>query len=57
MKVSITLLLIWLAQTSFGQAFKGKVVDVIDGNTIEVIDEFSDSYIIMLYGIDAPEFA
>jgi endonuclease YncB( thermonuclease family) len=33
----------------------GKVVSVIDGNTIELITDQSESYKILLYGIDSPE--
>jgi len=33
----------------------GKVVSVIDGNTVEVIGEDNETYKIMLHGIDCPE--
>lgn len=33
----------------------GKVVSVIDGNTIELVTNDSESYKILLYGIDSPE--
>lgn len=33
----------------------GKVVSVIDGNTIELVTSNSESYKILLYGIDSPE--
>src|SRR5690242_3511913 len=33
----------------------GKVISVIDGNTIEMIANDNDTYKIMLYGIDSPE--
>lgn len=33
----------------------GKVVSVIDGNTIELLSDDNESYMIMLYGIDSPE--
>ena len=33
----------------------GKVISVIDGNTVELIADDNESYKIMLYGIDSPE--
>ena len=33
----------------------GKVVSVVDGNTIELLSDDNESYMIMLYGIDSPE--
>ena len=33
----------------------GKVVTVIDGNTLEVVGEDNETYKILLYGIDCPE--
>ena len=33
----------------------GKVISVIDGNTIEMIADDNESYKVMLYGIDSPE--
>lgn len=33
----------------------GKVVTVIDGNTVEVVGEDKETYKIMLHGIDCPE--
>ncbi len=33
----------------------GKVVTVIDGNTVEVMSEDNETYKIMLHGIDCPE--
>ncbi|HCW08090.1 MAG TPA: hypothetical protein DGG95_12080 [Cytophagales bacterium] len=37
------------------QEISGKVVSVIDGNTIELVADDSETYKITLYGIDAPE--
>ncbi len=36
-------------------AIKGKVVSVIDGNTLEIIADDNEMYKIILYGIDCPE--
>lgn len=33
----------------------GKVISVIDGNTVELMADDNESYKIMLYGIDSPE--
>jgi len=37
------------------EVISGKVVTVIDGNTIEVVAEDNSTYKIMLHGIDCPE--
>jgi endonuclease YncB( thermonuclease family) len=37
------------------EVLKGKVVNVIDGNTFELMTEDNSSYKIMLYGVDCPE--
>jgi endonuclease YncB( thermonuclease family) len=37
------------------EILKGKVTNVIDGNTFEMIAEDNESYKIMLYGVDCPE--
>jgi endonuclease YncB( thermonuclease family) len=33
----------------------GKIVSVIDGNTVELVTDQSESYKILLFGIDSPE--
>lgn len=38
-----------------GNVLNGKVITVIDGNTIEMIADDNESYTIMLFGIDCPE--
>ncbi len=38
-----------------GDEITGKVVSVIDGNTVEVIAEDNETYKILLHGIDCPE--
>jgi len=48
-----------VALSSFVQAeneLSGKVTSVPDGNTIELIADDNESYKIILYGIDSPEF-
>ena len=37
------------------EILKGKVVNVIDGNTFELITEDNETYKIMLFGVDSPE--
>lgn len=37
------------------KVIEGKVVRVIDGDTVEVLDKFKNKHRIRLYGIDAPE--
>lgn len=39
------------------EVMSGKVVTVIDGNTVEVRTEDNETYKIMLHGIDCPELA
>lgn len=39
----------------FGQAIKGKVVRVADGDTITLLDPTNTQLRIQLYGIDCPE--
>lgn len=36
---------------------KGKVVGVLDGNTVQIISEAKDEYKVVLAGIDCPELA
>jgi endonuclease YncB( thermonuclease family) len=38
-----------------GNEFQGKVVEVIDGNTLKVISTENETYKIVLLGIDCPE--
>ena len=40
---------------SVNQTIEGKVVKVIDGDTIDVLDNTSTKHRIRFYGIDAPE--
>lgn len=40
---------------SKNQTIVGKVVKVIDGDTIDILDKQNNKYRIRLYGIDAPE--
>ena len=37
------------------KVIEGKVVKIIDGDTLELLDTNKNSYRIRLYGIDAPE--
>jgi micrococcal nuclease len=54
------LMILMIVATAFSNAMameevKGKVVLVIDGNTLEVVDANKESHKIMLAGIDSPE--
>jgi micrococcal nuclease len=58
MRAQIGVFLLMIFSFSFCQAeetLKGKVVNVIDGNTFEMIAEDNETYTIMLFGVDAPE--
>jgi|SRR5579859_2324421 len=47
-----------LATSGFAEdVLRGKVVTVIDGNTIQMVAEDNESYKILLYGIDSPELS
>jgi micrococcal nuclease len=55
---SVGLVLIGFFLTSFvsaNEVISGKVVTVIDGNTLEVTTTENETYKILLFGIDSPE--
>ncbi len=41
--------------TKAEEVLKGKVINVIDGNTFELMAEDNESYKIVLFGVDSPE--
>jgi len=47
--------LLFFASNAFALEYRGKVVAVIDGDTIKVLEENKTLHKIRLYGIDAPE--
>lgn len=53
MSLSVALMISWCAFAN--DEISGKVISVIDGNTIEVVGEDNETYKIMLHGIDCPE--
>lgn len=56
MKTIVFFLLAWTVSQSYGQALTtGKVISVIDGNTIEVAGADSKSQKLVFAGIDCPE--
>lgn len=55
MKKSIILILLLLLGTVRIEAFEAKVVGIIDGDTIRVLDSENKMIKIRLYGIDCPE--
>jgi micrococcal nuclease len=54
MKAAIFLFLVWTVSYASGQVVVGKVINVIDGNTIEVTTD-NNSQKIVFAGIDCPE--
>ena len=58
MKKLIVLVSVWLGSLSCvlaGDEITGKVLSVIDGNTLEIMSSANETYKIMLAGIDSPE--
>jgi micrococcal nuclease len=55
MKASIFFFLVCTAGHVFGQTIGGKVVSVIDGNTIEVMGADNKTQKLLLAGIDCPD--
>jgi endonuclease YncB( thermonuclease family) len=53
--IAITLLSLTTSVLWASEILNGKVTSVIDGNTIEVTTGFSETYRIVLLGIDCPE--
>lgn len=51
----LLLALLFFSPSHAEEVLKGKVVNVIDGNTFELMAEDNTSYKIMLYGVDCPE--
>jgi micrococcal nuclease len=55
---SVRLVMVFLLSSSVlwaNEMISGKVVTVIDGNTLEVYANDNETYKILLYGIDSPE--
>lgn len=56
MRISVALALTLVSSIVFAEnELTGKVVSVIDGNTVELVTDESESYKILLFGIDSPE--
>ncbi len=55
MKTFITSVLVSLAFIAQSQPFTGKVVNVIDGNTLEITDEYEEVTKFILKEVDCPE--
>jgi endonuclease YncB( thermonuclease family) len=56
MRISAALALTLVSSIVFAEnELTGKVVSVIDGNTVELVTAESESYKILLFGIDSPE--
>jgi endonuclease YncB( thermonuclease family) len=55
---SVTVVWMWVALSTATYALHqitGRVTTVIDGNTVEVVDQQGESYKVVLAGIDCPE--
>lgn len=48
-------LLVFLSLTAFAHSLTGKVIKVLDGDSITVLDNTNTQHRIRLQGIDAPE--
>jgi micrococcal nuclease len=55
MKAILALIVILIGVESFSQEFSGKVVNVIDGNTFEIIDDYEEVSKFILKEVDCPE--
>jgi endonuclease YncB( thermonuclease family) len=56
MRKFVVLVMAFVSSIVFAEnELNGKVTSVLDGNTIEVVTDESESYKILLYGIDSPE--
>lgn len=57
MKATILITLFGLVSMSIyaGEEIKGKIISVIDGNTIEILTGDQETYKVLLHGIDSPD--
>lgn len=57
MKATILITLFGLVSMSIyaGEEIKGKIISVIDGNTIEILTVDQETYKVLLHGIDSPD--
>ncbi len=55
MRRAFTVTFLLISTITFAQVFTGKVVNVIDGNTFEIIDEYDEVATFMLGEADCPE--
>ena len=53
--VALTILLFPLLSYATDVALRGKVIRIIDGDTVELMANNNQKHIIRLYGVDAPE--
>ena len=56
-KLILTILAISLSAASFANDLHGKVVAVIDGNTLQIVCQNDETHIVQLMGIDSPELS
>lgn len=55
MKITSVLFFILISASVVAQTFTGKVVNIIDGNTFEIIDDYDEMTKFMLSEVDCPE--
>jgi len=55
MKTIYILLLTFISSVVSAETIEGKVIDVIDGNTFEVLTKEKEKIIFMLFDVDSPE--
>jgi endonuclease YncB( thermonuclease family) len=55
MKITSLLFFILISTCGFAQTFTGKVVNIIDGNTFEIIDDYDEVTKFVLSEVDCPE--
>ncbi|MEQ8478427.1 thermonuclease family protein [Fulvivirga sp.] len=55
MKITSLLFFIFISASTIAQTFTGKVVNIIDGNTFEIIDDYDEVTKFMLSEVDCPE--
>ena len=55
MKITSLLLFLFISTCGIAQTFTGKVMNIIDGNTFEIVDDYDEVTKFMLSEVDCPE--
>jgi endonuclease YncB( thermonuclease family) len=56
-KLMLSAVAVFFAAAGFAADLEGKVVAVIDGNTLQIVCQNNQTHIIQLIGIDSPELS